>query len=106
MAEKLLVDSQIKRARPHAKVYTLRDGGGLQVLVQPSGKKYFQFRYSFGGRQRLMQLGPWPRVTLEQAREDAQRHRDALKESRDPITARRLKKLQKVRDQAGTFGAV
>src|SRR6185295_1345203 len=106
MPEKMLVDSQIKRARPHAKVYTLRDGGGLHVIVHPNGKKYFQLRYSFGGRARLMQLGPWPRVSLEQARRDAQMHRDALRLQRDPITSRRLSRLQKISATAGTFAAV
>jgi integrase len=106
MPEKMLLDSQIKRARPRKKVYTLRDGGGLFVIVHPTGKKYFQLRYSYGKRQRLMQLGPWPRVTLEQARADVQKHRDALRLQRDPITTRRLGKLQKIRDTEGTFASI
>src|ERR1700693_1715495 len=106
MPEKMLLDSQIKRARPRKKVYTLRDGGGLFVIVHPSGKKYFQLRYSYGKRQRLMQLGPWPRLTLERARADVQTHREALRLQRDPITARRLGKLQKIKETAGTLSAV
>ena len=106
MSEKLLLDSMVKRARAHTKVYTLRDGGGLQVIVHPNGKKYFQLRYSFGGRPRLMQLGPYPSLSLERARTDAQMHRDALRLGHDPITARRLGKLHKIAETEGTFASI
>lgn len=102
-----LVDSQIKRARPRAKVYTLLDGRGLQVIVHPNGSKYFQFRYSFAGKPRLMQLGRWPELTLKQAREKAMEYRKALRERHeDPITSRRLGKLQKIAEAAASFAFV
>src|SRR3954471_16636426 len=94
MAEKLLLDPQIKAAAPRESSYTLGDGGGLFVLINPDGKKYFRFRYTFGKRQRLMQLGPYPRVSLEEARTERDKLRAGLRQGRDPITARRLGKLQ------------
>lgn len=112
----LLNDSTIKAARPrkgkrsatqHKLVpYVLRDGGGLQVVVQPDGKKYWQFRYTFAGKPKLMGLGVYPDVTLAQAREAAVKLRAARTENKDALTVRRLDRHNVVRETEATFGAV
>ena len=69
MAESLLRDLQCRRAKPRATSYRLSDGGSLALLIKPTGLKYWQFRYRKpDGREGLIQIGPYPRVTLEAAR--------------------------------------
>src|SRR5690348_15269950 len=100
MPENLLIDSQCKRARPHAKVYRKNDGGGLYLIVHPDGRKYWQFRFSYDGKQRLLQIGPYPEITLEAARKARQHHREVLLAGKDPVIARKLGKMQQARDSA------
>src|SRR5215207_5070821 len=106
MNDKMLTDSMIKRKRSRPKVYTLRDGNGLFLIVHPNAAKYFQFRYSFGKRQRLMQLGRWPVLSLKEARKKAAEYQDDLAAGKDPVTMKRLRKLQNIREVEGSFAAV
>ena len=106
MPEKMLVDSQCKRARAHKKVYTLRDGGGLFMIVHPDGRKYWQFRYSYGGRQKLMQLGPYSELSLDTARGLLKRYRDVLQTGADPAIARKVQRMQQVRETLDSFGQI
>jgi hypothetical protein len=44
-----LTATEVKAARARDKVYTLSDGGGLGLVVKPSGGRYWQFRYKLDG---------------------------------------------------------
>ena len=44
---------QVKGAKPADKAYKLYDGGGLILLVQPTGAKYWRYRYSYAGKEKL-----------------------------------------------------
>ncbi|MDR1076416.1 MAG: integrase arm-type DNA-binding domain-containing protein [Xanthomonadaceae bacterium] len=66
------------------------DGGGLYLLVGPTGAKSWVFRYQFQGRRREMGLGPAAVVSLQEARMAALAQRKVLVEGRDPIEVKRL----------------
>lgn len=106
VGEKLLTDARVKAARKKAKEYTMSDGGGLRVLVNPRGQKYLQFRFSYGGRKRIVQIGVYPKVSLAEARKKCEQYREWLREGRDPQVTRRLVKNQEIRDTQGTFDNV
>ena len=59
----------IDGAKPTDKPYKLSDGGGLCLLVAPSGAKLWRWRYRFDGKERMMAMGEYPVVTLKDARE-------------------------------------
>lgn len=59
---------QIDTAKPKEKAYKLADGGGLYLLVKPSGGKYWRFKYRVAGKEKLLALGVYPEVTLADAR--------------------------------------
>ncbi len=40
-----LTDIAVRHARPRERVYRLNDGRGLVLLIQPSGSKWWRFRY-------------------------------------------------------------
>jgi len=45
-----LKDTEIKHAKPHDKPYKLFDGGGLYLLVNPTGSKYWRYKYRINGK--------------------------------------------------------
>ncbi|MHA7833478.1 MAG: tyrosine-type recombinase/integrase [Algiphilus sp.] len=67
------------------------DGRGLWLRVREGGGKSWCLRYTLRKRPRVMGLGPYPEVTLEQAREKALHWRRMLKSDKpqDPIEERR-----------------
>lgn len=65
----MITDIQAKSAKPKEKPYRLGDGHGLYLRVDPTGKKYFILRYWEDGKERQMSLGPYPLLSLRDARE-------------------------------------
>src|SRR5215469_5682446 len=98
-----LKDVAVRNARPSAKPRELSDGGGLHVLIQPTGSKLWRLAYRFAGKQKTLALGVYPAVSLEEAR----RHRDEAKKllvrSIDPSVQR---KADRHNGNDGTFRAV
>jgi len=70
-----LTDSSIKSAKPQEKEYKIFDGGGLNLLITPSGGKLWRLKYSFDGKCKQLSFGAYPAVTLS----DARRHREDAK---------------------------
>ncbi|HVE48008.1 MAG TPA: Arm DNA-binding domain-containing protein [Casimicrobiaceae bacterium] len=52
-----LTDIRIRKAQPGHKPYRLYDGGGLALLVQPSGVKSWQMRYRLHGKEQTATIG-------------------------------------------------
>jgi integrase len=65
------------------------DGGQLYVQVSRAGSKSWLFRFARQGRERWMGLGPYPDVSLAEARQKAFDARRLLRDGLDPIEARR-----------------
>jgi integrase len=83
------------------------DGGGLFLQVSAGGAKSWVFRFKETGRLREMGLGPTHTVSLAEARQKALECRKARLDGRDPIEARRAKRMQAKLDvaKAITFAA-
>jgi integrase len=64
------------------------DRRGLLLVVRPSGARSWILRYQVAGRRRDFGLGPWPEVSLAEARERALTARRLTKAGRDPIAER------------------
>ena len=78
----------IEAAKPRAAAYRLSDGGGLLLVVKPSGAKLWMARITVDGKRRDMGLGGYPAVSLREAREKAAAARKKATEGLDPITER------------------
>lgn len=76
------------------------DGGGLWLVVGPTGAKSWVFRFKIHGRERSMGLGPYPTVPLSKARTEAQRHTRARAEGQDPLKLREEERAQARLDAA------
>jgi integrase len=70
------IKAAIKTAVAESKARPLSDGGGLSLLIQPSGAGWWRLRYWLDSRENRLSLGTYPAVGLATARE---RRRDALK---------------------------
>lgn len=84
-----LTDTFIRHVTANGKVQKHSDGGGLFLYVTPTGKKSWRLAYRFAGRQKLISLGPYPSVSLRQAREKREDAKKLLREHIDPSEARR-----------------
>jgi integrase len=67
------------------------DGGGLYLLVGPTGAKSWVFRYRANGRLRDMGLGAIHTVGLAEARKRAQQHRLARLDGIDPLDLKKAR---------------
>ena len=83
-----LSDSELRQAKPREKEFTLWDGGGLCLRVKPSGSKLWIFNYyrPTNGKRANISFGPYPAVTLAQARQARQEARGLLTIGLDPQT--------------------
>jgi integrase len=66
----------------------LHDGGGLYLRVSSTGSKSWVFRFQLDGKRRDMGLGPFPDISLAEARTKALAHRKQRHEGIDPLAAK------------------
>src|ERR1700712_3132304 len=66
----------------------LSDGHGLQLWVQPTGSKLWQLVYFFQGKTKQIALGPFPEVSLAEARDKRDAYKRGLRDGIDPATTR------------------
>jgi integrase len=101
-----LTQFAIVHAAAKEKPYKLPDSAGLYLLVQPGGGKAWRFRYSFAGRENMLSLGPFPAVSLANARAKRDEARRLLAGGIDPSEQKKLAKASSVATTQNTFGAV
>ena len=101
-----LTDTQVKnlKKQPMAKKYS--DGGGLHLLVTPSGSKLWRLSYRYNGKQKLLSFGVYPDVSLADARAKRDQARAVLAKDIDPSQKQKEDRLQAEADKARTFGLI
>ncbi|ESX09916.1 integrase [Mesorhizobium sp. LSJC265A00] len=101
-----LTDVGCRNAKATDRPIKISDGGGLFLLVQPSGSKLWRLAYRFLGKQKTLAFGAYPAVSLR----DARSHRDSAKEllaiGKDPSEHKKTEK-RRIRVEAdNTFEVV
>jgi integrase len=66
----------------------LHDGGGLYLRISPTGARSWVFRFQLAGKRRDMGLGPYPDISLAEARGKAVEHRKQRHDGIDPLAAK------------------
>ncbi len=66
----------------------LHDGGGLYLRVSATRAKSWVFRFQLDGKRRDMGLGPYPDISLAEARARAAAHRNQRRDGIDPLDAK------------------
>ncbi|MBI5136847.1 MAG: tyrosine-type recombinase/integrase [Nitrospirae bacterium] len=101
-----LTDTHVRNAKPGPKPFKMADGGGLYLLVNPQGGKWWRLDYRFDGRRKTLACGTYPGVSLKDARERRDAARKLLAHGVDPGEARKAEKASRVHKAANTFEAV
>jgi hypothetical protein len=65
----MLTDLQAKKSKAAERDYKLADSGGLYLFVTTTGFKSWRLKYRFGGKEKRLVFGPYPEVSLSEARE-------------------------------------
>ncbi len=93
-----LSPSAVANAKPQGKPYRLTDGAGLFLLVQPTGAKWWRWKYRRPdtGKENTLSLGTYPDISLRQARDKREEARKLIADGFDPGTQRQEAKAAKV----------
>ena len=91
---------QVEKIIRDAKPGLTSVGQGLGIRITPDGYAYWIFRFTFGGKRRLMNLSSCEDVGLADARDLAYAARSKVKQGIDPLQARQT---QAVEAQNNTF---
>lgn len=108
----MLTDAQCKAAKKKAAPYKLADSGQLFLYVSTAGGRHWRMNYTFGKNasgkpaQKTLSLGPYPSVTLVEARAKRDDAKKLLREGRDPAIERRVEVKTRARQSGNTFEIV
>lgn len=104
----MLTISAIKAANPQTKPYRKFDANGLFLLVQPTGSKLWRWKYRRPGskKENVLSFGPFPTVSLAEAREAREDASRLLRRGIDPGLQKKTEKLAAATSAVTTFGAI
>lgn len=94
-----------RNAKHEEKQYELHDSKipGLQLRVNPSGKKSWALRYNVGSGVNLVKnrlpLGHFPEVTVTEARKEAQQAKSDIARGADPVGERKAEAERKIDEE-------
>lgn len=100
-----LSDMKVQRTKAKDKSFALFDGGGLFLLVTPSGGKLWRFKYRYDGKPKLLAFGTYPEISLLDARKRRDDARRLLANNVDPDAVRKAQKQAKI-EEAETFEVI
>ncbi|MGX1960230.1 tyrosine-type recombinase/integrase [Serratia proteamaculans] len=101
-----LTDVKVRTAKPQDKPYKLTDGGGLYLLVNTNGSRYWRMKYRVMGREKLLSIGVYPDISLAVARQIRDEARRALAQGNDPGAIKKAEKQAKKIAAENTFEAI
>lgn len=96
----VFTDTMIKKLKPEEREYRKSEGNGFTIRVMPTGFKSWLYLYVIDGKRRCMNLGQYPEVSLEAARDKFETARKLVKNEVDPLTVAEV--AQEERSKAPT----
>jgi len=100
-----LSEMKIRTAKPRDAEYKIFDGGGLYLTVTPSGGKLWHFKYRFSGKEKKISFGPYPEISLADARQRREEARTNLLRHIDPSDVRKAQRIAKT-EETETFEVI
>lgn len=100
-----LTDMKVQKTKPQDKPISLFDGGGLYLLVTPSGGKLWRFKYRFNKKEKKLAFGSYPEISLQDARQRREDARRLLANGVDPGAVRKAQKQAKD-EETDTFEVI
>lgn len=99
-----LSEFTVRKAKPRDRAYKLTDGGGLYLHVQPGGSKLWRMKYRHHGKEKLLSFGPYPLVSIGEARRKRDNAKKLLLDGTDPGAKKRQDRLAAEAKARQTFG--
>ena len=105
---KPLTPTEVDRAKPKDKEYSLVDGKGLSLRLKPNGSKLWLFNYyrPYTKKRANISFGTYPEVSLADAREQRRQARELIKKQVDPKAHRDEQQNQQQQAHKQTFKAI
>lgn len=88
----MLTDAMCRAAKPGGSDYKLTDSLGLHLYVTKGAYKSWRFSYSFHGKKKRIVLGPYPAITLREARDMRDEARRLLARGVDPAVEKQQRR--------------
>ena len=101
-----LTDTTCRNARSAKKPLKISDGGGLFLLIQPTGSKLWRMAYRFQHKQKTLAFGAYPAVSLKDARAKRDGAKELLAKGSDPGEIKRIEKRDAKIAVANTFDEI
>ena len=101
-----LTDAKVRNLKPREKAYKTADYDGLYVLTNPNGSRLWRFKYRIGSKEKLLSLGKYPQVSLQEARTARDQARANLTSGHDPSDLKRDEARSKDADRQNTFSSL
>lgn len=100
MATNVLTDAKCKGAKAGDKPLKLFDGGSLYLFIAPTGSKVWRMTYRIDGKAQTLVIGPYPAVSLAEARQKRETVKATLRAGADPKAAQKARKAGMTLDDA------
>jgi len=101
-----LTDAAIRNAKAGTKAYKLGDAHGLFLYVTPNGSKLWRMKFRHTGKEGLLSFGPYPEVTLANARDKRDEARRQMRDGRSPSVEKRRAAILAKAAAGNTFSVV
>lgn len=100
-----LTDTRVRTTKPKKKPQKLYDGGGLFLLVTPTGGKLWNLKYRFDGKEKKMSFGAYPDISLAEARQKRDQAKSLLASGINPSDTRKAQKAAET-EESETFEVI
>jgi integrase len=84
-----LTDSKVRGIKSSGIAQKYFDGGSLYLYVSPKGAKVWRLAYRINGKPQTLVIGPYPGVSLAEARQKREEAKAVLRAGQDPGAARK-----------------
>ena len=101
-----LTDTAVRNAKAATKPIKMTDGGGMYLLLNPNGSRWWRFDYRFDGKRKTLSMGTYPDTGLKDARDKRDVARKLLAAGVDPGEQRKAAKAAGEARAANSFEVV
>jgi integrase len=101
-----LTDTAIRKAKATDKPQKLADGGGMYLLLNPNGSRWWRLDYRHSGKRKTLSLGTYPDTSLADARGKRDAARKLLAAGVDPSEQRKAEKAAGEERAANSFEVI
>jgi integrase len=101
-----LSDAKIRAIKPKAKTFKVSDFGGLYLSITPKGSKLWRQKYRFNGKEGTLSHGPYPEISLKDARDLRDEAKALLKKGQNPAQIKQKTKDEELSKSEHIFNKV